>query len=100
MTEPAPPEPTEWWQRLGLGLVACVIGPPVGFFGPIVALELISRFVEHSEGRFDVVALGLPFAVGLALLVPPSTRVWGVAWLFGVTVGEAALVVVLMALAS
>lgn len=87
-------------QLLGLLLVACVIGPVVGFCGPIFAMEVATDMEEYPGERATILAFGLPLALAAALVVRARTRPWGVALLIGVGIGMTALVIVIVGLMS
>ncbi len=99
MTHPYRDPPAET-QGCGLLVVALVVGPLIGFFGPILLLERAAAVIEYPGETTYAVALGLPILCGLALLFRPVSRPWGVALLTGVVLGELALWVLFLSLCS
>ena len=89
MTQRRPAEP--FTDGLGLFFGAAVVGPLIGFFGPIGVLVLAEKLLENPSDNWIPIAVCAPFAYGGWLVVRPVTRAWGIAVLVGTAGGFAVL---------
>ena len=86
-------EPPAEAQGCGLLVVALAVGPLIGFFGPILVLELVGTFVLTPGESYTFVAFCPPLLVAALMMWRPSSRPWGVALFAGLVIGSGVLLI-------
>ena len=83
-------------RRLDLSGLGMLIGPFLGFFGPLLIIDVADRMVAYPSEKSVVLGFALPLLLVSILTAAPSTRRWGWWLLAGVAIGEVFLVALVL----